>query len=568
MFLQICYDFLVKTLFYNGVIGLKNKIKFSGFVAVLLILSLLLPACGVQAQEYIAPTVDFVKPNVRRVVLTESSNVMTAGTQSKTITAPYVKEGRMLVPLRAVSEGLGAIVNWDEAKQQATIAQNGKTVYVTIGSAQASDSDGNTYTLDVPAELYNGNTTMVPIRFVSEALGYEVTYDDVKQSAYIAMRGFADAPVEISQANLSGMAQLVKDKTRQSSTSVGAFFADNTDANGKYKQTKANWTSGYLVSQNLVCYELSGDSYYLNEARNIYDRLLATIYVGDKVKPVFNLGITSAMRYFEKYLCQTNAETGEKDLTPLLDAANALAGRQAEAGYLHPWGDPSKPKNVDNYRMLIDSMCSLGLFVEAAKMTGDASYMERAKRHADLTMQVLVREDYTTCHTYIFNTYGQPAYEQNRQGYKNGSCWARGISWGISGMSELYFDTGDVRYLECAKRLIDTYLLKCEPDMIARWDLDFTGNTAEPFDTSASAITAYGMLNVYKATNDSFYLECAKRILNTLYENYSSKDDSAYDAVLKHGVANKPGKTGVDVGLIYGDYFFALTLRDYINLTK
>ncbi len=218
--------------------------------------------------------------------------------------------------------------------------------------------------------------------------------------------------------------------------------------------------------------------------------------------------------------------------------------------------------------MLIDSMCSLGIFVEAARLTGDASYMERAKKHADLTMEVLVRDDYTTCHTFVFNTYGQPAYEQNKQGYQNGSCWARGISWGIAGMSELYFDTGDVRYLDCAKRLIDTYLLKCEPDMIARWDLDFTGDTTREFDTSASAITAYGMLNIYKATGDEFYLECAKRILSTLYENYSSKDDAAYDAILKHGVANRPSKSGVDVGLIYGDYFFALTLRDYINLTK
>jgi len=538
------------------------------FVAFVLFVSMLLSACNVQANEFPMPESTYVQPSVRRVVVSEGKTTMTVGTAHKTVTAPYVKEGRMLVPLRAISEGLGAIVNWDDINQCASIAQNGKTVYVTIGSVQASDSAGNVYTLDVPAELFNGDTTMVPIRFVSEALGYEVSYDEVKKSAYIAMRSFTDASIELSDATLTGMTQLVKDKTRQTSTSVGTLFANTTDANGKYKPTKADWTSGYLVSQNLVCYELSGDSYYLNEARNIYDRLLGTIYVGDKVKPVFNLGYTSSMRYFEKYLAKRDPATGAYDLAPLVDAANGLAKRQADVGYLHPWGDPSKPKNQDNYRMLIDSMCSLGIFVEAARLTGDASYMELAKRHADLTMEVLVRDDYTTCHTFVFNTYGQPAYEQNKQGYQNGSCWARGISWGIAGMSELYFDTGDVRYLDCAKRLIDTYLLKCEPDMIARWDLDFTGDTAREFDTSASAITAYGMLNIYKATGDAFYLECAKRILSTLYENYSSKDDAAYDAILKHGVANRPSKSGVDVGLIYGDYFFALTLRDYINLTK
>lgn len=545
----------------------KNKYRV---VALVLAVVFLLCSCGAQAKSFITPetSLQTVLPTVRRLVLTEGSDVMTVNTEQKSITAPYVKEGRMLVPLRAVSEGLGAIVNWVEETQSVTIAQNGRVLTVSIGNAQASDNAGNVYTLDVAPELHNGDTTMIPIRFVSEALGYEVTYDDIKQSAYIASRAFADAPIEITDVQTDGMKKLIADKTKMTNTSVGALFADYSDQNGTYKPTKAGWTSGYLVSQNLMCYELTGDEHYLNEALAVYDRLLGTIYVGNKVNVVFNLGITSAMRYFEKYLAKTNPETGAYELKPLLDAANGLAGRQADAGYLHPWGNPANPRTPDNYRMLADSMCSLGLFAEAARLTGDSSYLDRAKKHADLTLDIIVRDDYTTCHTYLFNPQGLPVMEQNKQGYANGSCWARGMAWVIAGMSEMYEDTGEVRYLDCAKRLIDTYLLKCEPDMIARWDLDFTGNTEQEFDTSASAITAYGMLNVYEATGDEFYLECAKRILVTLYEGYSAKDDEAYGAVLKHGVANKPSKAGVDVGLIYGDYFFALTLRNYNNLTK
>ncbi len=533
-----------------------------------LLLSMVLCACNVCAQPFPTPTVDYVMPTVRRVVLTEGETTMTVNTQQKSVTAPYVKDGRMLVPLRAVSEGLGALVNWDESTQSALISQNGKTVTVTIGSAQASDSLGAVYTLDVPAELYNGDTTMVPIRFVSETLGYEVTYDEVKKSAYIATRAFTDASIEITEDKLQAIQNLITDKVRLTNVSVGADFADKTDANGVYVPTKAGWTSGFLVSLNLLCYELTGDSYYLNEARTVYDRLLATIYVGDQVKAVYNLGITSAMRYFDKYLIKRDAQTGTYDYTPLIDAANGLASQQAPEGYLHPWGNAAKPKSADNFRMLADSMCSLGLFCEASKLTGDLSYIERAKTHADLTLDIIVRDDYTTCHTFIFNAAGQPAYEQNKQGYENGSCWARGMSWVITGMTEMYEDTGEVRYLECAKRLIDTYLLKCEPDMIARWDLDFTGNADEQFDTSASAITACGMFDVYEATGDAFYLECAKRILLNLYDNYSSKDDAAYNAVLKHAVANKPSKSGIDVGLIYGDYFYAKLLNDYMKLTK
>ncbi|MCK8060789.1 MULTISPECIES: N-acetylmuramoyl-L-alanine amidase [unclassified Fusibacter] len=85
---------------------------------------------------------------------------------------------RTLVPVRVISESLGADVAWNGDKKQVTITYNSKKIVLTIDSAKAL-VNGKSYTLPdgVPAKLmaYQGtNRTLVPARFVSEQLGLDV----------------------------------------------------------------------------------------------------------------------------------------------------------------------------------------------------------------------------------------------------------------------------------------------------------------------------------------------------------------------------------------------------------
>ena len=88
---------------------------------------------------------------------------------------PLVVNNRTLIPIRAISEALGAKVSWDGNSACATIKKDGKTIELFIDSEDAYIND-EPYVLDVPASLIN-NRTMVPIRFVAEALGTEVEWD-------------------------------------------------------------------------------------------------------------------------------------------------------------------------------------------------------------------------------------------------------------------------------------------------------------------------------------------------------------------------------------------------------
>ncbi len=88
--------------------------------------------------------------------------------------APYTVEGRTMVPVRIISEKFGAEVNYIPETEGVEIKLGDKAVSLTIGEDTAL-VDGQAVKLDVPSVETNGRT-LVPLRFVSEALDFDVKY--------------------------------------------------------------------------------------------------------------------------------------------------------------------------------------------------------------------------------------------------------------------------------------------------------------------------------------------------------------------------------------------------------
>ena len=101
-------------------------------------------------------------------------NVLVNGQGVRLPEPPVERGGRVFVPLRGIFESLGAGVVYDKGTINATAGD--KTVQVKIGSNQAI-VNGQSQFLDA-APFVVGATTMVPLRFVSEALGATVNYND------------------------------------------------------------------------------------------------------------------------------------------------------------------------------------------------------------------------------------------------------------------------------------------------------------------------------------------------------------------------------------------------------
>ena len=88
------------------------------------------------------------------------------------IVVPVQEKGTTLVPIRVVSENLGASVKWDRVTQSITIVQGTTEIKLQIGDRKVW-VNGNMEELAIAPRLIKG-TTMVPIRFISENLGCDV----------------------------------------------------------------------------------------------------------------------------------------------------------------------------------------------------------------------------------------------------------------------------------------------------------------------------------------------------------------------------------------------------------
>ena len=90
------------------------------------------------------------------------------------VLAALVRGGTVLVPLRSMFEQMGATVSWDPVSQTADIAKPGADVKVTVGKAVVI-INGEERPLDVPPEMYHG-AVVVPVRVISEGMGAYVQW--------------------------------------------------------------------------------------------------------------------------------------------------------------------------------------------------------------------------------------------------------------------------------------------------------------------------------------------------------------------------------------------------------
>lgn len=98
-------------------------------------------------------------------------------------TPPVIEDGSTLVPMRFLFEQMGADVEWNQETQTATATLNNTAVTFAIDDTEA-EVNNTPATMDVPARLIN-DKTMVPLRFLSEEMGFDVSWDADSRTAII-----------------------------------------------------------------------------------------------------------------------------------------------------------------------------------------------------------------------------------------------------------------------------------------------------------------------------------------------------------------------------------------------
>ena len=171
--------------------------------------------------------------------------------------APVVVNSRVLVPIRVVSEGLGAQVSWDNPSQTVTV-KKGSVALKMVANKTTYTKNGVNKTMDVPVKVIK-NRTLVPIRVVSEDLGAGVQWD--KGNVYVQSGG--ELIIKVNQLGAGGYLNLRQGPGTNypivGKVNSGDYLSVITRSGDWYKIQTKNGDDAY-VSKNYVTIYSGGTS--------------------------------------------------------------------------------------------------------------------------------------------------------------------------------------------------------------------------------------------------------------------------------------------------------------------
>lgn len=335
-----------------------------------------------------------------------------------------------------------------------------------------------------------------------------------------------------------------------------------------------DWVSSFWAGQLWLCYQTTADDQYKNSAK------LRKSYFANMLLDPFWLDHDLGFQYSLSCVAEYKLTGCEESKMMALRAADHLIHRFRKiGGYIVAWNDThplalEKPDVIQG-KSIIDSLQNTALLFWAAEVTGAPRYREVAIRHSETLAKHIVRDDYSTYHSFNFDPiYQTPVKGETFQGYADDSCWARGQSWAIHGYAQTYVYTKDDQFLNLAKKVARFATEVITDDGVPVWDYRLPADEIQYKDSSAGAITAAGFMLIAQCLEDKAellsrdseehisLLEEAHQfsnwglyVLQGLMNQCDLCDNPTAEGLLAHGASFV--KVGLcDNMLPYGDYYY------------
>ena len=328
--------------------------------------------------------------------------------------------------------------------------------------------------------------------------------------------------------------------------------------NGRWKHDRESWTNwceGFLGGQLWLLFRHTGDPKWEKHAEH-YSRLIEPRKVDREVHDLGFLFFSTYKRWFD-------LESSPALNDVLIQAGKTMALRFNRKGrFLRSF--------VAADSLFIDIMMNVGIIYYAAEQTGDEALRWIADQHCLTTRKYLVRGDGSTAHEGLFDLdTGAFIRQSTHQGWRDDSSWARGQAWALYGFGTAYQYSGDRRFLQTAQMCADFYIAKTPSHGIPPNDWD-DPSPEYPYESSAAAISASGLFNLSRLTQDvkqaELYRHYACQILDTLTSpEFLANQTPEWEGVLKHGIYHQRKGLGVDESVMWGDYFFVEALAKYLD---
>lgn len=322
------------------------------------------------------------------------------------------------------------------------------------------------------------------------------------------------------------------------------------------------WTDGFWTGLLWLCYEYTGDRSFHTQAMKHVDSFLNRVEKRIELDH-HDLGFLYSLSCVAGFKL-TGEEKARK--AGLLAADKLMERFQETGGFIQAWGELGAK---DNYRLIIDCLLNIPLLYWASKETGNDTYSNAARRHYVTACSHVIRDDASAYHTFYFDPEtGNPLRGVTRQGYSDDSAWARGQAWGIYGIPLNYKETKDESAFQLFEGMTNYFLNRLPEDDVCFWDLIFGDGDEQSRDSSAAAIAVCGIHEMVKylpevEEDKETYRFAMHRILRSLMENYTAREQRAGAPVLLHGVYSWHSGKGIDEGNIWGDYFYMEALMRF-----
>lgn len=397
---------------------------------------------------------------------------------------------------------------------------------------------------------------------------------------------------------------------------------------GKYEpRSWTDWTQGFQFGSELMQFEATGDSYFLNLGiDNIRTKM--TAHVGHF--GVHDHGFNNISTYGH-LLQMINEGKVPKDewmkeycIMALKLSASVQARRWTSisgGGYIYSFNGP--------HSLFVDTIRTIRILISGYQLghsiSGEndkkSSLLIKAYQHAMATAKYSIfygegRDIYDewgrTAHETIFNVNdGNFRSSATQQGYSGFSTWTRGLSWAMLGFAEQleYLRTleniselqelGGKEHLEAiflkaARATCDFYISNSAADGVPYWDTGAPGmvelsdwkhtnadpfNQWEPVDSSAAAIGAQGLLRLgqyLKSKNDSAadaYWSAGLTVAKSLFQQPYLSSGADHQGLILHSIYHRPNgwdhvpensKIPNGEACMWGDYH-ARELAHYLN---
>ncbi|MGX1196007.1 glycoside hydrolase family 88 protein [Metabacillus sp. SLBN-84] len=368
--------------------------------------------------------------------------------------------------------------------------------------------------------------------------------------------------------NVYEILPFLHNKMLENSRVIANNFPHYTE-NAKYTyRNDGFWTSGFWPGLNLLAYQYYKNTIFLETLESCFEHL-ENLLIQENI-----LDHDIGFIYIPTFLGHYKLTGNENSKRIALTAARMLKERFNRKGkFIRAWNDwdDDTPdfREEKKGKVIIDSLMNIPLLFWAYEETNELDFYVVAKEHAETVMTYLVRDDYSTYHTFNFDPKtGVPLAGRTQQGFSDESCWSRGQAWGIYGFALVYQYTQEKKFLDASMKLADYFINRLPEDNVPVWDFDAKDSKSVK-DSSSAAIASSGLLLISTLLEDenNQYYSNAITILESLKSDYLSCDLS-FDALLNQGCSDLPRGAGINSGIIYGDYFFFEALLKLKNINS